>query len=190
MFERQVRSRERGPTEFEISLTPRFARPRLAPGRDNTPTPTAPPRTSSMAKDAHRAPLPTPGGGRGNKDRGVIIGSVDCPPLLGRRLTPAQGLRGHLHARSRELRQGQACGPTLSRCRERSADAPEEIVAKHTLTGLKVALKFLSKRKISTSEMSNRVHREVRCGLATWSVQSPEAGTSSAAGTHGRARLR
>lgn len=35
-------------------------------------------------------------------------------------------------------------------------------VAKHTATGLKVAMKFISKRKISTAEMSNRVHREVR----------------------------
>lgn len=35
-------------------------------------------------------------------------------------------------------------------------------MAKHTLTGLKVAMKFISKRKISTAEMSNRVHREVR----------------------------
>ena len=36
------------------------------------------------------------------------------------------------------------------------------LVAKHTMTGLKVAMKFISKRKISTAEMSNRVHREVR----------------------------
>lgn len=30
------------------------------------------------------------------------------------------------------------------------------------MTGLKVAMKFISKRKISNAEMSNRVHREVR----------------------------
>lgn len=39
-----------------------------------------------------------------------------------------------------------------------------DLVARHTMTGLKVAMKFISKRKISTAEMSNRVHREV--GLA------------------------
>ncbi|ORY72724.1 kinase-like domain-containing protein [Leucosporidium creatinivorum] len=35
-------------------------------------------------------------------------------------------------------------------------------LAKHTATGLKVAMKFISKRKISTPEMSNRVHREIQ----------------------------
>ncbi|KAL8286785.1 hypothetical protein RQP46_004313 [Phenoliferia psychrophenolica] len=77
-------------------------------------------------KDAHRAPLPTPGGGRGNKDRGVIIGDYEVVSTLG------HGSFGKVK------------------------------LAKHTLTGLKVALKFLSKRKISTSEMSNRVHREIQ----------------------------
>lgn len=36
-------------------------------------------------------------------------------------------------------------------------------LAKHTLTGLKVAMKFISKRKISTAEMSNRVRATVLC---------------------------
>lgn len=40
------------------------------------------------------------------------------------------------------------------------------LVAKHTMTGLKVAMKFISKRKISTAEMSNRVHREVRSSFS------------------------
>lgn len=79
-----------------------------------------------MAKDPHRAPLPTPGGGRGNKDRGVIIGDYEVLSTLG------HGSFGKVK------------------------------LAKHTLTGLKVALKFLSKRKISTPEMSNRVHREIQ----------------------------
>ncbi|GAA6052313.1 hypothetical protein JCM3770_007246 [Rhodotorula araucariae] len=35
-------------------------------------------------------------------------------------------------------------------------------LARHVKTGLKVALKFISKRKISTAEMSNRVHREIQ----------------------------
>lgn len=35
-------------------------------------------------------------------------------------------------------------------------------VARHVKTGLKVAMKFISKRKISTAEMSNRVHREIQ----------------------------
>ncbi|GAA5831496.1 hypothetical protein JCM11251_004044 [Rhodosporidiobolus azoricus] len=35
-------------------------------------------------------------------------------------------------------------------------------LAKHARTGLKVAMKFISKRKISTAEMSNRVHREIQ----------------------------
>ncbi|KDE08255.1 CAMK/CAMKL/AMPK protein kinase [Microbotryum lychnidis-dioicae p1A1 Lamole] len=35
-------------------------------------------------------------------------------------------------------------------------------LAKHTATGLKVAMKFISKRKISTAEMSSRVHREIQ----------------------------
>ncbi|KAM0748218.1 Pkinase-domain-containing protein [Meredithblackwellia eburnea MCA 4105] len=80
-----------------------------------------------MAKDGHRAPLPTPGqGGRGSKDRGVVIGDYEVISTLG------HGSFGKVK------------------------------LAKHTLTGLKVALKFLSKRKISTSEMSNRVHREIQ----------------------------
>ncbi|GAA6060387.1 hypothetical protein JCM10212_004640 [Sporobolomyces blumeae] len=35
-------------------------------------------------------------------------------------------------------------------------------LARHVKTGLKVAMKFISKRKISTAEMSNRVHREIQ----------------------------
>lgn len=35
-------------------------------------------------------------------------------------------------------------------------------MAKHKLTGLNVAMKFLSKRKISTQEMRDRVHREIQ----------------------------
>ncbi|BGP12957.1 hypothetical protein JCM10213_006596 [Rhodosporidiobolus nylandii] len=35
-------------------------------------------------------------------------------------------------------------------------------LARHMKTGLKVAMKFISKRKISTAEMSNRVHREIQ----------------------------
>ncbi|GAA6035350.1 hypothetical protein JCM8097_008827 [Rhodosporidiobolus ruineniae] len=35
-------------------------------------------------------------------------------------------------------------------------------LARHTKTGLKVAMKFISKRKISTAEMSARVHREIQ----------------------------
>ncbi|GAA6000514.1 uncharacterized protein JCM10292_001550 [Rhodotorula paludigena] len=35
-------------------------------------------------------------------------------------------------------------------------------LAKHVKTGLKVAMKFISKRKISSAEMANRVHREIQ----------------------------